>query len=347
MTLLEAQSNLIKAQAEYIQCLERTGVPPEPIQKDSSAPLYRDYALQFLKSKKQFVTSATYSNYAYSLEKRILPIIGDKKINEIDKKTIQDFVNKYASQYSPHTVKDLAMLAKSVLIDAYDNNVLSSMPQFKLKYPKAENKDYHILTNEEYMRLRDYITNKERNKGLASAVLVGMETGARIGEICGLQWKDVDFANNTISINKSVKRIYTSDGSFLEIGKPKTPNAYRSVIMSKILRNFLEQNQKKTEAFIATAKEAYTEPRTLRQGFSRLLARAGVSSVNFHALRHGFITRCIEKGADPKSVASLVGHKNCDITLNIYTNITQKMKENTIELLEKEFPDKEKKNGKR
>ena len=165
----------------------------------------------------------------------------------------------------------------------------------------------------------------------ASGVLIAMETGLRIGEVCGLKWKDIDLENRTLSVVRSVKRPF---GGSLEIGSPKTPASRRRLILTRLLVSFLGELKGDDDLFVVTGKPKPSEPRTYREHFKWLCRAAGVPAVTFHSLRHGFATRCIESGIDPKSTAALMGHTKCDITLDIYTNCTEKMKRKAIEVLE-------------
>lgn len=341
MTVFEAQSRLIQAQQDYIAALLSTGAEtsgpairgflPEFNQKNE-LPLYRDYSREFIEEKKRTLTLTGYGNYSHVLRVRILPFLGDMRLNEISATVLQNFIDHLAQHYSPKTIKDTVMLAREVLYYAEKKGMLSPSHQ-PLCYPREDREEYRILTDKEFATLRAYILGLPGQKRIrSSGVLIAMETGLRIGEVCGLKWEDIDLENRTLSVVRSVKRPL---GAALEIGKPKTPASRRRVILTKLLASFLGKLERKDGVFVVTGKEKPTEPRTYREHFFRLCRAAGVPKVTFHSLRHGFATRCIESGIDPKSTAALMGHTKCDITLDIYTNCTEKMKRKAMEILEK------------
>ena len=74
------------------------------------------------------------------------------------------------------------------------------------------------------------------------------------------------------------------------------------------------------------------EPRTYEDLFKRTLKEAGVSDINFHALRHTFATRAIECGMDVKSLSEILGHKNSTVTLNRYVH---SMMEHKMSMMDK------------
>ena len=54
-----------------------------------------------------------------------------------------------------------------------------------------------------------------------------------------------------------------------------------------------------------------------------------IPNITFHGLRHTYATRLFEKGISPKIIQEALGHSNISITLNIYTHISEKLKEDT------------------
>lgn len=74
-------------------------------------------------------------------------------------------------------------------------------------------------------------------------------------------------------------------------------------------------------------------PRTLEYRFHRKLREYNIPQINFHALRHSFATRCIEKGVDIKTLSEILGHANVGITLNTYVHSSMELKRIQLEKL--------------
>ena len=130
-----------------------------------------------------------------------------------------------------------------------------------------------------------------------AGILIALFTGLRIGELCGIQMKDISLLDKTIIVNKTVQRIYDKKKgtTYLNIGPPKTK----------------------------------TSARVIKQIFSLFLKRKGLQQVKFHEIRHTFAVRAIEiPEFDIKSLSEILGHKNVSFTLNVYgsANMQQKVK---------------------
>lgn len=72
------------------------------------------------------------------------------------------------------------------------------------------------------------------------------------------------------------------------------------------------------------------DPKTYQDFFKRMLKKAGLRDINFHALRHTFATRSLEKGIPAKTVSELLGHSSITITLDLYTHVTDELKTDAI-----------------
>lgn len=165
-------------------------------------------------------------------------------------------------------------------------------------------------------------------------IYICLSTGLRIGEICGLQWKDVNLCRRVLSVNKTYERIYIRDENGprtqLVLGPPKTAESRREIPLSEDLMDLLSGilPEKDPESFLLSNSPKPMEPRTLRNHFYTALRESGTRIIRFHGMRHSFATRCIEFGCDYKTVSAILGHSNIATTLNLYVhpNMEQKMR---------------------
>ncbi len=165
-----------------------------------------------------------------------------------------------------------------------------------------------------------------------AGILIALFTGVRIGGLCGLQMRDISLSDNTISVNKTVQRVYDKckRKSYINIGNPKTESSQRIIpfpsLLSNIIKKFYLDNPNQ---YFLTGRVKPTEPRTYRQFFTRFLKRNNSPKVKFHEIRHTFAVRAIEiPDFDIKSLSEILGHKNVSFTLNVYgrANLKQKIK---------------------
>ena len=198
------------------------------------------------------------------------------------------------------------------------------------------------MTKYEQNKLTNYVLNNLTSRNIG--ILLSLYSGIRIGELCALQWKDIDFKNNKLIISKTVQRIYIKDKdkniSKVIITSPKTKNANREIPINKDFIEILKKIKSDNDYYILSNNEKYIEPRTYRKYFNKALKENKIKHFNFHSLRHTFATNCITLGCDYKTVSELLGHANVNITLNLYVHPRYSQKKKCIDLVSKIFQEK-------
>lgn len=169
-----------------------------------------------------------------------------------------------------------------------------------------------------------------------------MYTGLRISELSALRWKDINFEERTISVNKNIV-VTNVDGryQFIEQNKPKTKSGARIIpISSKAMEALITLKQlfPKSEYVLNTRSGERVIPANMNRTLKRILKNAGIPSDDFggvHTLRHTFATMLFENGCNVKIVSELLGHSSTKITEDIYIHAIQKQKVKAIEDLDK------------
>lgn len=290
-----------------------------------------EVAALWKKDKQQYVKQSTIAAYALILENHILPVFGDKvQLTETD---VQAFaLKKIHDGLSQKTVKDVLIVLKMIQKFGANNGDLPFM-EWSVKFPTEQTKqELEVLSINNQKRIMQYAIDNFTFRNLG--IYICLSTGIRIGEICALKWGDINIATETISINRTIERIYVIDGekrhTEVVIGTPKTKNSLREIPMSKELLKIVRPLKKvmNDEYFILTNEAKPTEPRTYRNYYKQLLKQLGIPDLKFHGLRHSFATRCIESQCDYKTVSVILGHANISTTLNLYVhpNMEQKKK---------------------
>lgn len=327
--VLSTQMNIL-----YVQGMNSGMKPDDPVElpKDSTLPLFvpalpdtptlEEYSRTFLEFKKNTVQNSSYQYYERCFT-GIQQFFGDMLLSAINGRKVQEYVNTMLRKgMNSKVAKYRVALLKSLLRCAESENLIH-MPVIRPVYPKQGNEEYRILTEEEYRKLSDYLLCEHSPSSLA--LLIALYTGIRIGEMCGLRWDDFDTATNSISIRRAVKSYYIQRErrTVCEIGEPKTPKSRRRIYVSKAFADVLKERQ--GMGYIWTCSEKFINPRSEREYLNRRLKKLDIQHIKFHALRHGFATRAISAGIDPKTVAEILGHEHCDLTLDIYTSCTAQM----------------------
>lgn len=318
------------------------------IREEEKKDKFKFYAVYWLKKKEFEVKKSTFCNYSNLLKNQIIPIIGELKFCELNGDILQFFIYQVQSQnnISEKTTKDCLGVIKQIIVDGQEEGVIPSFAfsKRKLKYKKQEligniNKVY---TEDEYKKIIESILNDINYTKLG--ILIGLYTGARIGEICALQFKDIDFNNKSINITKTLQRIYdpTKDinPSEIQITSPKTGSSIRSIPITNELINILKRMNTGEDNFILTGKKKYTEPRTFRRKYQNFMKNIDIEPLKFHSLRHTFASMNIENGTDIKTISEILGHSDIDTTLKVYTHTSEKAKKKAIYKFEKFLQEK-------
>ena len=192
---------------------------------------------------------------------------------------------------------DLVTIVRSSLHAACKRYGLAEKP-LEVYYPPSGRRSVSVLTEEQQEAL--VLAALHAPDGRTAGVLVSLYTGLRIGEICALQWGQIDLEHAVLSVKKTMQRIFYKewDGhghSRLAVTPPKTGNALRDMPLSSFLLSLLRPLAlRNADAYLLTGAPTPMEPRTYRSYFTRFLRANGLPPIRFHSLRHTFATRCIE-----------------------------------------------------
>ncbi|MEO3492281.1 MULTISPECIES: site-specific integrase [Bacteroides] len=289
---------------------------------------FQDVSKIWCDAKRPIVKHSTMCAYLLTLQTHLLPWFGTMEtIAECD---VQQFViDKCASGLARKTVRDMVAVLKSIV--KYGNkHGIFHFEEWEIEYPTdTEKKLLPTLSLNHQRILMNHLIEQPTQQNIG--VLLALCTGMRIGEVCALQWEDVDFTQRIITVRHTVGRIYNCELKTTERihTSPKTKNSCREIPISKQLFQSLKTVRKQSQSpYVVGTSTQSKEPRSYRDYFSRLLKRLNIPHLVFHGLRHTFATRCIESQCDYKTVSVILGHSNVATTLNLYVhpNLSQKKK---------------------
>ena len=179
--------------------------------------LYKDWIWDWLSYKKDYIKESTYANYSNIISNHIAPDLGKYYLNELDNKIIQKFLlDKYkngrldnSGGLSNKTIRDIVAIVKSSLKFAIKEGLIQSL-SLDFIYPKASQKDkIYTLSKQDQDKLTNYVLQNQSAKSLG--ILLTLYSGIRIGELCALQWRNIDFKNKILHIDKNLQRVYIKD----------------------------------------------------------------------------------------------------------------------------------------
>lgn len=269
---------------------------------------------------------------------------------------IQAYYNKLLDNGTPiATIKQINSKLKTCLDSAEKNNYIEKNYCKLVEIPTdTKDKKIEVFSMDQQKQFAEAVKGHK----LELLFLTALCTGLRIGEISGLKWSDIDFDNHTLTVNRTVERValFDKDGKrhYETIEQtPKTSNGFRTVpIVSYIFNSLLEHkvqqdaikreipNFNEYDLVFCDKKGYYLNPNSIGGAFHRIQNKMNIPKdehIKFHGLRKTFATRLFEKGVPPKTVQTLLGHSDIEITLNIYTQVMENKKVEAINELESIF----------
>ena len=294
--------------------------------------------------KELFLKKSTVLKYKNIIATHIVPEIGNININEINNDTINKFlVSKQGTGrvdgkggLSNSYIKTMAIIISSCINFAIDNGLRSPMVGKVSKLVIKKN-EITVLTKEKQKELEDKLMYS--NSVTELGILLALNSGLRIGEMCALKWENIDFDNRILHVRQSIVRVPDESGTgkrktVLMVDNPKSQHSIRDIpINSKLYSVLIRYEYDEPTDYILSGTSRFISPRTFEYRFHKVLSRHKIDDFNFHTLRHTFATRCIECGVDIKSLSEIMGHSNVNITLNSYVHSSFENKRLQLEKL--------------
>ena len=288
---------------------------------------FNDYFPRYIAGKQLQAKGTTVAAYNLLWRVHLSPYFGKLNIEDIKNSTCQHYVDsELLKGRAVKSLRDCITLLKNIIKQYCIVNDLPFMAPIivwptsskigAVKRDKFQEKDLEAIVK----YCRD--SQKHWHKLIALAALCGM----RIGEAGGIKFGDFDFLEHTIHVQRTVGRIYNTDGhTELYINTPKTICSDRvipvPVWLCQYYKQYMKLYNKSEDDFVtpgALDGTPFVEPRTLRVGFHSVCEKAGVEYKPFHCLRHTYASRLLLKGVDVRTAAELLGHSDVAMTLNIY-----------------------------
>ena len=370
-----------KALQKFVEELEEKCSTGLIVGEETTLQGYSERWLENYVEKELEATTAT--RYKHGI-KTINSRIGYLKLTEIKPSTVLDFLNGLREKgyqrggktvpYSEESIRTLKIILSSVLSAAVADGIISNNPCSirQRQHKKVERKEVRCFSTEEAARFLDVIekpipiivpehkakrhgkevTIPEFQQGTLDVQLkfrvlycLTIFSGLRRGELLGLQWKDIDFTEKSIEVNRTIQ--YTpSQGIFIK--PPKTQSGFRKIFLPEVVMQKLTElrreqrkqmlslgtawkgSRKPNENFVFTQETGEPMfPSTPRAELSRILKTYNKSCkvesdklpmISLHELRHTSASILISQGLEATAVAQRLGHSDASITLQVYAH---------------------------
>lgn len=290
-----------------------------------------DFCPMYLDIKKDVIAPRTYEFYKNEIDKLIIPLLGHIKLSELRPAHVQQFiqylqgdVRQGNAKLSPSTIKRKVAILQSILKQAVKLGLIQSNPANadRLTMPKTITPKVEIFTKQEAAEMLSCLESEPLQ--YQTIVQLAIMSGARLGELVGLKFSDVDFINHKITIERSA---YKLKGQPVKTKSPKD-NDIRVVTINDScidLIRLLKAEKERERLRLGTAWKGdewlFTQwdgsimyPQTPSQWFSKFLERNGLKHRKFHALRHTSATLLLYGGVNVKQVQGRLGHSDLKVT---------------------------------
>src|SRR6185436_1423268 len=181
------------------------------------------------------------------------------------------------------------------------------------------------LTKDEEKRLFEQLDSCE---WLRPIIVMALHSGMRRGEICGLQWFDLNFDRGLIHVRN------TKNGKDRII--PMNRTVRQLLETQKMIRGRPRQNRDGTPK--VPSPYVFPSPRTdkrlveIKYSFARAVKEAKITDLRFHDLRHTAATRMGDAGADAFTLAAIFGWSDIRMAMR-YTHAMEDAKRRAVEAI--------------
>lgn len=283
----------------------------------------------------------TYEHYRWCI-KHVRAEIGGISIRKLTPQHIQRFhAKKRAEGCAPQSVKHFHRMLGKALNDAVKWGLIERNVVSLVSTPRVPRPDMCVLTAEQAQK---FLTEATGNF-LEALFVLAITTGARVGELLGISWSDVNLQTGKLQIRRALGRQAKMGLVFSE---PKTERSRRTIHLTELAIDALKKHQLRQQQLKGYGEPGWNEHNLVfcnhfgkpfdhsclvKDYFRPLLAKVGLPPIRFHDLRHTAATLMFQLDVHPKVVQEMLGHSSISVTLDTYSHAIPTMQARAVERL--------------
>lgn len=269
------------------------------------------------------------------LDHHIIPFFGDIKVSNINQKTVEKFIahlrestasNPNGLKYT--TISVIFRPLRKCLDYAVVHKYCKSNPAREVSIPKEDPTEVDVFTVDEVNRILESCSTQ----WIKDMITLAYRTGMRRGELCGLQWKDIDWEHQFLMVRRSVVDFQRQR----EIHGPKTKRSQRRIQLDAESMKMLRRRQENaiSEWVFTNTKGEPAKTVCVSPYFRNACLKAHVPPRKFHALRHTHASILLANNVHPKIVQERLGHSSISMTLDLYSHLIPTMQQVAVDVFD-------------
>ena len=295
-----------------------------------------EIADEFLDSSRVLWAFTTAEKYQEMLKSRILPVLGDKKIKDIDLKELNKFLNDlYASEFSVSRIKGIIVVVNHLFEFALNHRYISYNPCRLLELKRRIRKKISILEDDDIRRLEKDFSDHQ----YLPLIMITLFLGLRISEALGLCWDRVDMENRTVIIDRQLLHYYDGQKTRSILVNYTKNRTVRKLPLCNKAFGYMEKlrNESSDCRYVFSDKKGNPVVyASFYYEFNKLMKQIGRDDVTPHSLRHTAATTLLFSSNDILMVKEFLGH--CSIrTSKSYPTFTVREKEEIAIFIDQYF----------
>ena len=267
--------------------------------------------------KKPAVSENTYiTTYEIPVRKHLIPYFGKAELQSIKNIDVRNFFAQKQQTLSASLLHKLKITLSAIFETAIENDLCFKNPAKNIKYRSAVDKNEKRIYNDEQISQAKQFFYYNMPE-----VFLLLETGLRRGEMLGLLWKDIDYENKALSVNRSIAE---KRGGGITIMPPKW-DSYRTIPISDELVQLLRSLPHNSMYVFPNVNGDIAKPHNWSQKLKRHMTMfnqqyPSIPMLTAHELRHTRGTELRRNGVDIYTIQKFMGHKDINVTANIYVH---------------------------
>lgn len=300
---------------------------------DCDTPLPEYFWKWYETFKEPIISARTKKSYenTYSVLKKYF---NGKALSDITRTTYQSFLTEYGKTHAKETIQKINVHVRACVKNAlYDKLITRDFTErTSVVFDKTRTQQIEYLNIAQMKKLVEYVGNS-LNPHFTSKymILLAVYTGMRLGELQGLQWRDVNFNFKTISVRRAWSDV---EDDFKET---KNKSSIRTIRVNDDILNYfrslkqsISPESSKQQVFLnqyGTVPTSNAVNKTLRESLKKInIEKRGF---HFHSLRHTHVAYLLANQIDLYAISKRLGHSDIGTTSRVYSYLIDEYKAKT------------------